>query len=199
VPDLYRQFYFSGGTALSEFYLQHRYSEDLDFFSTKEIDINTVSQFLIANKQKFGASAISFQSSFNRNLFFAKYPDGEELKLEFTYYPFLRLETGIKKDKIEIDSVFDIAVNKVFTLAGQARGRDYFDLYAIWQKYNYDFSYLVKKAREKFDYPINYLQLGKNLVKISEFLDDPILIKEIDRTEIENYFLRLTKEIEVLK
>ena len=26
-------FYFTGGTALSEFYLQHRYSEDLDFFS----------------------------------------------------------------------------------------------------------------------------------------------------------------------
>ena len=26
-------FYLSGGTALSAFYLQHRYSDDLDFFS----------------------------------------------------------------------------------------------------------------------------------------------------------------------
>jgi len=26
----------SGGTALSEFYLHHRFSEDLDFFSEKE-------------------------------------------------------------------------------------------------------------------------------------------------------------------
>jgi len=28
-------FYLSGGTALAEFYLQHRWSEDLDFFSEK--------------------------------------------------------------------------------------------------------------------------------------------------------------------
>ena len=28
-------FYFTGGTALSYFYLNHRYSEDMDFFSEK--------------------------------------------------------------------------------------------------------------------------------------------------------------------
>jgi len=31
-------FYFTGGPALSEFYLQHRYSDDLDFFSENKID-----------------------------------------------------------------------------------------------------------------------------------------------------------------
>jgi len=36
--DFTSNFYFTGGTALSEFYLQHRLSEDLDFFSEKEID-----------------------------------------------------------------------------------------------------------------------------------------------------------------
>lgn len=30
-------FYLTGGTALSEFYLQHRLSEDLDFFSEQEL------------------------------------------------------------------------------------------------------------------------------------------------------------------
>ena len=29
-------FYFTGGTALSYYYLQHRYSEDMDFFSIKK-------------------------------------------------------------------------------------------------------------------------------------------------------------------
>ena len=32
-------FYLTGGTALAVFYLKHRYSEDLDFFSEKEFDI----------------------------------------------------------------------------------------------------------------------------------------------------------------
>ncbi len=31
------QFYLTGGTALSRFYYQHRYSEDLDFFSATEL------------------------------------------------------------------------------------------------------------------------------------------------------------------
>ena len=35
-------FYFTGGTALSQFYLQHRFSEDLDFFTTQQFDNQAV-------------------------------------------------------------------------------------------------------------------------------------------------------------
>ena len=35
---LTENFYFTGGTALSYFYLNHRYSDDMDFFSEKKID-----------------------------------------------------------------------------------------------------------------------------------------------------------------
>ena len=37
-PELVSQFYFTGGAALSAFYLNHRKSEDLDFFSEKKFD-----------------------------------------------------------------------------------------------------------------------------------------------------------------
>ncbi|MDR1996729.1 MAG: nucleotidyl transferase AbiEii/AbiGii toxin family protein [Candidatus Margulisbacteria bacterium] len=197
-PELYKRFYFSGGTALSEYYLQHRFSEDLDFFSEKEITFADLNLFLTAHKSDFGATQIQHNQSFNRNLFFMRFADNTELKTEFTYYPFSRLEQGLQKDNLQIDSVLDIAVNKAFTLTQQARGRDYFDLYAIWQKYGFDFSDLLKKARQKFDYPINYLELGKNLYKVTTFLDDPILLENIDRNNIEKYFLELAKKIELL-
>lgn len=32
------RFYFTGGTALSAYYLKHRYSDDLDFFSESEVE-----------------------------------------------------------------------------------------------------------------------------------------------------------------
>ena len=32
------KFYLTGGTALSRFYLNHRYSEDLDFFTNRDTD-----------------------------------------------------------------------------------------------------------------------------------------------------------------
>lgn len=44
--SLRETFYFGGGTALSVFYLNHRYSDDLDFFSEKEFDKNVVIKFI---------------------------------------------------------------------------------------------------------------------------------------------------------
>ena len=193
---LYKSFYFSGGTVLSEYYLHHRFSEDLDFFSEKEIDMVSLNQFLQTNKHKFEAKKISYTQSFNRNIFFAIYDDSK-LKLEFTYYPFPRLEKSKLQGNLQIDSALDIAVNKVFTLTQQVRGRDFFDIYMLVQKYDYDFTNLLKKARRKFDYPINNIQLGKNLLKVTEFLDDPILVQEIDKRAVENYFLNLIKDLEL--
>ncbi len=39
-------FYLSGGTALAGFYLFHRYSEDLDFFSENEFAAQGITVFL---------------------------------------------------------------------------------------------------------------------------------------------------------
>lgn len=42
---LRENYYLTGGTALSEFYLHHRYSDDMDFFTEKEIDQQYVFTF----------------------------------------------------------------------------------------------------------------------------------------------------------
>ena len=49
---VYDNFYLTGGTALSEFYLKHRLSEDLDFFSEEEFEIQDISVFLAKIKKK---------------------------------------------------------------------------------------------------------------------------------------------------
>lgn len=45
-----RDFYLTGGTALSYFYFKHRFSEDLDFFCQKEIN----SKALLTSISKIG-------------------------------------------------------------------------------------------------------------------------------------------------
>ena len=197
-PQLYHQFYFSGGTALSEFYLQHRFSEDLDFFAENDFDAVELNLFLQTHKNDYGANTLQYQQSFNRNLFFLDFGKEQPLKVEFTYYPFPRLEIGMSFGNLSVDSVLDIAVNKAFTLTQKARGRDYFDLFEINQKYGFDFKNLLKLAHQKFDYPINYLQLGKNLVKVTAFLDDPVLIKQIDKKAVEEYFFNQARELSIL-
>ena len=49
---LLRKFYFTGGTPLAAFYLSHRISEDLDFFSEQEIHSPSIDKFIGKVKQK---------------------------------------------------------------------------------------------------------------------------------------------------
>lgn len=46
-PQITKRFYLTGGTALSEFYLQHRLSYDIDLFTEKEeVDQRLIDSFL---------------------------------------------------------------------------------------------------------------------------------------------------------
>lgn len=53
-------FYLTGGTALSEFYLKHRYSEDLDFFSEKEFNPKNIFLFLNSKKIFFDSPKVEY-------------------------------------------------------------------------------------------------------------------------------------------
>src|SRR3989344_5832659 len=82
-------FYLGGGTALAEFYLQHRYSEDLDFFSEQEFDPFFITTIFKKIREKAGIERVAYEQSFNRNLFFLGLKS-ESIKTEFTYFPFSR-------------------------------------------------------------------------------------------------------------
>ena len=60
-------FYLTGGTALAEFYLHHRLSEDLDFFSEQEFEPQSISVILKKIQTAGGIKKIEYQQSFNRN------------------------------------------------------------------------------------------------------------------------------------
>lgn len=193
------RFYLTGGTALAVYYLHHRYSEDLDFFSPEEIDIMGIDVFLKQIKRALEIKKTDFQQSFNRNIFFL-HTKNEILKAEFTYFPFEQIEKPLRKDAILVDSVKDIAVNKAFTITQHARARDFIDLYHILEKYkSFSFSGLVKWARAKFDAQIDPLQLGAQLLKANNIQDLPRMLKNIDQRKWRQFFVNqaklLSKEI----
>ncbi|MBU0974472.1 nucleotidyl transferase AbiEii/AbiGii toxin family protein [Patescibacteria group bacterium] len=186
--NLAKKFYFSGGTALAHYYLQHRKSEDLDFFSQEEFDSQPIIVALKSLKKDLKFVSIDFQNSFNRNLFFLKFSNNYIIKLEFTYYPFTQVEKPKTKDGLMIDSSIDIAINKLFTIAQKPRGRDYFDLYCLIQKYGYKMENLRMMAKQKFDWHVDPLQLASRFNEIDKHLDDPIIIKKVDKNELIKFF-----------
>lgn len=194
VQSLPEQFYLSGGTALAGFYLHHRYSEDLDFFSESEINVEALNIFFKKIQAQLGFTKIDFQQSYNRNLFFLHFND-EVLKLEFTYYPFTPIEKGILEYGVRIDSLRDIAVNKLFTIYQQTRARDYIDLYCICQEKHWEAVELTAQAKAKFDWHIDPLQLGTQFMKAEEAKDYPRLIRKLDSREWQTFFREEAKKL----
>lgn len=192
---LRERFYLSGGTALAGFYLHHRYSEDLDFFSENDIDVMHVDVFLKSIKGKLGFSSIDREQSYNRNLFFLRFDD-EVLKTEFTYYPFPRIEKGKTEFGVTVDSILDIAVNKVFTIYQKPRARDFIDLFCICRKENFSLADdLVPKARIKFDWHVDLLQLGSQLLQTTAVRDYPRMMTAISDEEWQNFFISEAKKL----
>lgn len=191
---LTKQFYLTGGTPLAAFYLHHRYSEDLDFFSLDEIDPAPLTIFFQKHKDALGFTSIDFQSSFNRNLFFLQFKT-ETLKVEFTHFPFPRIENGQKEFGIDIDSLLDIAVNKLFTIYQRTKARDYIDLFMICQQQGYSISDLVRQAKIKFDWHIDPLQLGTQFIKAQEASDYPRMIVSLAAEDWQSFFLKEAKKM----
>ena len=188
-------FYLTGGTALAEFYLQHRLSEDLDFFSEKEFDPIFVSSIFKKIQSKAGIKKVNFEQSFNRNLFFLEL-ENEIIKTEFTYFPFSRIESKEKFGNLYIDSLIDIAVNKIFTIYQKPRSRDFIDLYCILTKEkSWSFDEIIKKAQVKFDTYIDPIQLSSQFVKAEVLKDYPNMIKKIKEKEWQSFFMKEAKRL----
>lgn len=180
-------FYLSGGTALAEYYLHHRYSEDLDFFSLEEFPIEAITAVLKKISKRAGITGMRYEQSFNRNLFFLE--AGEEtIKTEFTYFPFERIDATKKVGALAIDSLLDIAVNKLFTIYQKPRSRDFTDLYCIIQQEHWTIMDLSKKARIKFDTHIDPLQLGAQFLRADELKDYPRMITPLESETWQAFF-----------
>ena len=189
-------FYLTGGTALAEFYLQHRLSEDLDFFSENEFEPQGISIFLEKIKNKAKIKKVEYQQSFNRNLFFLDLDDGDKIKMEFTYFPFERIEKSKKIGGLYIDSLLDIAVNKVFTIYQKPRSRDFIDLYFILKEdKNLKLDDLIRKAQIKFGNYIDPIQLGAQYMKSLELKDFPKMLVDIKENIWQDFFITEAKKL----
>ena len=74
----------------------------------------------------------------------------------------------------------DIAVNKTFTIYQKPRSRDFIDLYLIIKQKGWNFLELKKKARAKFDTPIDPIQMAKQLLEADKLMDYPNMIEKLE-------------------
>ena len=139
-------------------------------------------------------NTFDFNTSFNRNLIFLNFGD-EVLKTEFTYFPFTPIENPKLVNGVLVDSVLDIAVNKLFTIYQKPRSRDFMDLYMIINKYPYSLENIISKAKSKFDWNIDPIKLGTQFLLAKELKDYPKLMEPIDENKWQAFFEEAAKNL----
>lgn len=189
------KFYFTGGTALAEFYLKHRLSEDLGFFSEQEFPISPIESFFKAHSDGLGIIETERVQHLGLFTFFLKFKDKTILKVDFNFYPFPRIDKSTKFHNLSIDSPRDIAANKVHVLFMQPRERDYVDLYFLMNKYGFELNQLIKDAKIKFDWHIDKLKLAENLLKSIDITSLPKMLVPFKKSEMNEFFKNQAKNL----
>lgn len=197
-PEITKRFYLTGGTALAEFYLKHRLSEDIDLFTEKEeVDQKLIEAYLKKISIVLSVKKIDRSVFMGLMSYFLIFKDGSKLKVDFNYYPFPRIEKGINFGKLQIDSIRDIAANKVHTIFVNPRDRDYIDLYFIMKSGNFNLSQLILDAKIKFDWHIDKLTLVSQLLRVKEIkvLETPKTLVPFDKKEMDNFFIEEAQKL----
>lgn len=186
------QFYFTGGTALSVFYLQHRESDDLDFFSETEFD----PQVVLAKINQVG-KRLRFEFVYtvieNNHTFQIAFQDKEQLKADFAYYPHGRIEKGLIFKGIAIDGLPDIAANKLMTVIQRSEVKDFVDVYFLLEKYTiWD---LLHFTEVKFGAKTNPFLIASDFMKAEEFEFMPKMTKPLALVRLKEFFMETAREL----
>ena len=196
-----KNFYWTGGTLLSSFYLSHRFSIDLDFFSDNLFRDEEYLEFINKLKKEIGADKITQTIQHNRRLYLIE-RGKENVKLEFVFFPFPAIEKRkeIEEFSVKADSLKDIMVNKILSTYQRNEVKDIYDLYWYLKNEPEDtFNKLIKLVEKKFGVAIEPILLLEKIGELCDNLDSltPLLIdNEPNLTvKIRSFFQKLFNDI----
>lgn len=190
-----KNFYLTGGTALSSWYLHHRESYDLDLFTEKAFDSDQITNWIKSQQKTIGYRWLGVDEGWQFYTYLLRFPDNSRLKVDFGHYGAKRLQKGFVWNGLEIDSLYDIAVNKAQLFMTKPRERDYIDLYFILKNTGWKIEKLLAGAviKSKLDY--NVLQVAKNFFKAREIAEFPKMLVPFDPKAMEKFYLDLARSL----
>lgn len=183
-------FYWTDGTLLSYHYLHHRKSLDLDFFSASRFSLEDVNHFAHTLKKEGGFRKVSYQKIFDRFEFL--FENKEVLRVEFVYYNDEKKQVQ-KRGKllgIAIDSLEDVAANKVMAYLDRNEPKDLFDVYFLLTKRGFRPQKLLALAREKFGVEISESLFWSEAFKSLPLLKELIPLLPEEKKEKQEQILR---------
>lgn len=175
-------FYLAGGTAVY-YYLNHRVSEDLDFFTSIKFDFR---DFKAVFK---GSEVLEYVEDTIHCII-------EKVKVSFFYYPYKLLNKRTILDLIELASLEDILTMKASAIIQRGSKRDFTDAYFIMKKLNLDSKKVIELFRQKYG-NFNPLILRKAFTYFEDADSEPDLrmLKPVKWKSIKEFLIREFVEV----
>jgi len=188
-------FFLTGGTALSAYYLQHRYSEDLDLFTLDGAAFDRVSLYVADTAAKLHAEAVSLQTAplFHRYRI-TREGDSVIVDLVKEVVPQVSQEKN-SFDGIVVDTLADITANKVCTVISRIEIKDYIDLYFLGRA-GYPLENYIALAQQK-DAGVSQATLAFVLSEVRLLKVPDFMIAPVSLVELQEYFHSLARKLAV--
>lgn len=198
MKDLNLPFYLTGGTAISRFYYNHRYSDDLDFFinnNPKFIDyVNSFINHIRNSNYNFNIILEKINVSKNHvRLFIQK----EDIELKVDFVNDIASHFGeLKSDNSFgfIDSIRNILSNKLSAIY-RFELKDFVDIWIISNNYKFNWNNIINEAKSK-EVSVDPIEISKLFISFPfEKLDLIKWINPFVNKNIKNEFEIIAKDI----
>ena len=181
------EFYLTGGTCLSRFYIEKRYSDDLDFFTNQSprysFEIKKIKKALEENFQL----TTEVQSKD-----FTRFKVDGLLQLDFVNdISFRYKDVVVDENNYLLDNIENILSNKITAVIGRDNPKDIFDIYLIYKFYSFEWKEILDAAHEKAGFSNEEL-----IIRLKSFPKELLHeIKIIDRNFLNDFDIELPKII----
>ena len=155
-------FYLTGGTALGRFYLNHRFSEDLDFFINADPQYH---HYISELKKKIEARfTVNLQQSLFADDFTRFFITENDVFLKIELVNDIDYYVGQPKNYTFglIDSPLNILSNKLTAIVSRDEPKDIFDIIHLSLKYSFNWPDIFYHAKQKA--VINELDVEQRLI-----------------------------------
>jgi predicted nucleotidyltransferase component of viral defense system len=197
--ELKKDFFLTGGTALAHFYLQHRLSDDLDFFTEVPGAVARARPILDSIAVALPAS-LKIRREYESFLEVFLSTELGAVRCDFALTSPFRLQPVQLADEfgIYIDNLLDIACNKFSALFDRHEAKDFVDVYFLCHEFM-SFDDLFTNTQKKH-VGLDEYWMARALENVSIVEKLPRLLKPLDLSTLRRFFneqmARLMKKVE---
>ncbi len=191
-----KRFFLTGGSALGLFYLEHRFSYDLDLFSMERVDWIEIDGIIRLCSEEVGASLQLLRDAPTFRRYCLETSECKEIvDVVIDLSPQVNPEK-IWIDNIQVDTLREIMLNKITTLISRCEIKDIVDLYFL-EKTGFVVEECFEDAQLKDGgLDPSMISLILNSLTITEL--PSYMIKALTVDELRNYVIDLKHRMALL-